>query len=604
PAPGRVLRLPLPAGPGIRVDTGFAEGDVIPADFDSMIAKIIAIGPTRESALARLRRALAETTVIIEGGVTNKSFLLDLLDQDPVVSATCDTGWIDRTRADGGLVADRHAGVALAAAAIEAYQEAERTERQRLLATAHGGRPQAQHEVGQAIDLKLRGASHRLRVAQIGRRRFRVNVPARPSGTPEDVTGAAEPQTVDVDVERYDRSSGRLTVNGRNFRVVSGTHGPTHLVEVDGVTHRISRDEGGVVRSPAPALVVATPVDAGAQVDAGAPVLVLESMKMETVLRAPFAATVKETLVSVGSQVETGAALLRLEPLGDGTEDADDAVTATELEFPPSPEPAQAERAAAGLADLRSTLLGFDVDPLDAGRLLTAYARDRAGLGPSGLLAAEIELLNVFADFSELSRNRASNGRDVQQEPSDPSTPETRVHSPREFFHRYLQSLDTERAGVPEWFTARLAKVLGHYDVADFERTDALEEAVFRIFLAQQRASSDVAVVTTLLRRWLVEPPPGEDLKYAAGEALEHLVEATQLRFPVVGDLARSVVFRWFAQPLLRRTRAEVYAGVRSHLRYLDANPGAADRAERVAAMVASPEPLVRLLGQRIARPG
>src|SRR5690606_727871 len=68
--------------------------------------------------------------------------------------------------------------------------------------------------------------------------------------------------------------------------------------------------------------------------------------------------------------------------------------------------------------------------------------------------------------------------------------------------------------------------------------------------------------------------------------------------------LARSVVFRWFAQPLLRRKRAEIYAGVRAHLRYLDANPDAQDRAERIAAMVACPEPLVRLLGQRIARPG
>ena len=71
-------------------------------------------------------------------------------------------------------------------------------------------------------------------------------------------------------------------VNGHRFRLVSATHGPIHLVEVDGVTHRISRDEGGVVRSPAPALVVATPLAVGDEVEAGAPILVLESMKMET----------------------------------------------------------------------------------------------------------------------------------------------------------------------------------------------------------------------------------------------------------------------------------------------------------------------------------
>jgi acetyl-CoA carboxylase carboxyltransferase component len=64
------------------------------------------------------------------------------------------------------------------------------------------------------------------------------------------------------------------------------------------------------------------------------------------------------------------------------------------------------------------------------------------------------------------------------------------------------------------------------------------------------------------------------------------------------------VVFRWFAQPLLRRARAEVYAQVRRNLRHLDQNPDSPDRAERIAAMVAVSEPLVRLLGQRIGRPG
>ena len=71
-----------------------------------------------------------------------------------------------------------------------------------------------------------------------------------------------------------------------------------------------------------------------------------------------------------------------------------------------------------------------------------------------------------------------------------------------------------------------------------------------------------------------------------------------------MSDLARGVVFRWFAQPLLRRARAEVYAEVRQNLRHLDQNPDSPDRAERIAAMVAVSEPLVRLLGQRIGRPG
>src|ERR1051326_5284868 len=90
PAPGRIARLILPAGPGIRVDTGVSEGDTIPADFDSMIAKIIAYGSDRDSALGRLRRALSETSVVIEGGATNKSFVLELLDEPDVVSGAAD----------------------------------------------------------------------------------------------------------------------------------------------------------------------------------------------------------------------------------------------------------------------------------------------------------------------------------------------------------------------------------------------------------------------------------------------------------------------------------------------------------------------------------
>ncbi|TNC20463.1 ATP-binding protein [Amycolatopsis alkalitolerans] len=584
PAPGRIELLDLPAGPGIRVDTGVSEGDTIPADFDSMIAKIIAYGRTRDEALARLRRAMTQTTVIIEGGTTNKSFVLDLLEQPEVISGAADTGWIDRVRAEGRLVSTRHSGVALAAAAIEAYEDAEEVERQRLLSTAHGGRPQVQHEVGRAIELKLRGAGYRVTVARTGRSRFRVAV-----ATGEQVFG------VDVELERFDEHTGQIVVNGRRHRLVSGTHGPIHLVEVDGVTHRVSRDEGGVVRSPAPALVVAIPLAVGDEVEAGAPVLVLESMKMETVLRAPFRARLRECVVSVGSQVGTGAPLLRLEPVGDAAAEAAGTEAGVDLELPPEPAGVSAaDRAARGQEDLRGMVLGFDVDPSDEGRLLNNYlaARDELARPP---LAAEVALLQVFADLSELSRNRPA---------GEETKAQTRVHSPREFFHAYLQSLDVERAGLSETFQNRLAKVLAYYGVEGLDRTPELEEAVFRIFLAQGRAAADARIVTTLLQRWLSEPPPANGLREDAGHALEHLILATQLRFPVVSDLARSVVFRWFAQPMLRRNRAEVYTRVRGHLRYLDRHPGAPDRAERIAAMVASPEPLVRLAGQRIGQAG
>ncbi|MCG5220864.1 ATP-binding protein [Streptosporangium soli] len=587
PSPGRIARLDLPAGPGIRVDTGVSEGDTIPADFDSMIAKIIAYGRDRDEALGKLRRAMAQTTVIIEGGATNKSFVLDLLDQPEVIDASADTGWIDRVRGEGRLVSHRHSAVALAAAAIEAYEEEERVERQRLLSTAFGGRPQVQHESGRPLDLKLRGVGYRARVARVGAHRFRVGVEAG-----DDV------RTADVELDRFDRHTGQIIVNGTRYRLLTGTHGPTHLIEVDGVTHRVSRDEGGVIRSPAPALVVATPLEAGAEVEAGAPMLVLESMKMETVLRAPFKARVKECVVSVGSQVETGAPLLRLEPLADDDAETEDtqAAQSVELDLPAAPGriPVR-ERSTRGQEDLRSLLLGFDVDPHDERRVLDDYLAARRAAYEDGhrTLAEELELVDVFADLAELSRNRQA-GED--------GGGDGHVHSAREYFHTYLQSLDVERAGLPEAFQAKLAKALGHYGVTELESSPELEAAVFRIFLAQQRASADATVVTKLLRAWLREPAPDETLREPAGLVLERLVAATQVRFPVVSDLARGVVFAWFGQPLLRRNRARVYADVRKHLRHLDTHPDAPDRAERIAEMVRSTEPLVRLLGQRLIR--
>jgi acetyl/propionyl-CoA carboxylase alpha subunit/acetyl-CoA carboxylase carboxyltransferase component len=568
PSPGRISRLALPAGPGIRVDTGVSEGDSIPAAFDSMIAKIIAYGRDRDEALGRLRRAMAETTVIIEGGSTNKSFVLDLLDQPEVIDGSADTGWIDRVRAEGRLISHRHSAIALAAAGIEAYLDEEEISRQRLLTTAHGGRPQVQHETGRPLDLKLRGVGYRVQVSRLGLKRFRVGI----------FSGASFGHA-DVISERFDEHSGQMYVNGHRFRLTTATHGPIHTIEVDGVTHRVSRDEGGVVRSPAPALVVATPLAVGDEVEAGAPILVLESMKMENVLRAPFRARVRECPVAVGSQVETGAPLMRLEPLAsDDSEEVAAPTAAVEIDLPVG------SPADHGLDDLRARLLGYDVEPV----LPVDHGRRP--------VAEEIDLLTISADLLELSRNKP--GDDWKIEPGNA------VHSPRENFHTYLQSLDVERAGVTAAFQDRLTRVLAHYGVTSLDRTPELEDAVFRIFLALQKSASNIGIVSALLRQWIAGSPPHESLAERAGIALEHLIEATQIRFPSVSDLARGIVFRWYAQPLLRRTRAEVYAAVRADLRHLDHHPDSPDRSERIQRMVACSEPLVRLVGQRIGRAG
>jgi acetyl-CoA/propionyl-CoA carboxylase biotin carboxyl carrier protein len=80
PAPGRISKMSLPSGPGVRVDTGFRTGDAITGNFDSLLAKLIVTGATREQAITRARRAIAEFT--IEGMATALPFHQAIL-QDP-----------------------------------------------------------------------------------------------------------------------------------------------------------------------------------------------------------------------------------------------------------------------------------------------------------------------------------------------------------------------------------------------------------------------------------------------------------------------------------------------------------------------------------------
>ena len=82
------------------------------------------------------------------------------------------------------------------------------------------------------------------------------------------------------------------------------------------------------------------------------------------------------------------------------------------------------------------------------------------------------------------------------------------MHSSREHFHAYREALDAERVGLPDQFRERLARVLADYGVTDWDRTPQLEEAVFRILLAQQRSAPDALLATELLQRWIAEAPP------------------------------------------------------------------------------------------------
>ena len=179
PRAGRIARLDLPAGPGIRVDTGVGEGDSIPADFDSMIAKIIAYGRDRDEALGRCAGRWRD-----HRGHRGRRDEQELRPR-PARPARGDRRQ-RRHRLDrpgprrGRLVATEHSGVALVAAGIEAYEEAEAIERTGCWRPRTAGRPQVQHDVRPAVDLKLRGTAYKVTVFRTGPARFRVAVADRP----------------------------------------------------------------------------------------------------------------------------------------------------------------------------------------------------------------------------------------------------------------------------------------------------------------------------------------------------------------------------------------------------------------------------------------
>jgi len=564
PAAGRIELLTLPTGPGVRVDTGVAEGDRIAPEYDSMVAKVLAHGPDRDTALRRLRRALSQTSVLVEGGTTNRAFLVDLLRDEEVLAGTIDTGWLDRRTADGWRFTTR-GDVALVAAAIDAYDEASAYDRTRFYTAAARGRPQVSPELPRVVDLRYGGVAYRLEVACTGPGRYLVAT-----------NGTRVQATVEV-LRRYER---RLTVEEQRFRIVAIRQGAEQLVEVDGVPHRVSKDDAGLVRAQAPSVVVSLTVSAGQAVTAGDTLAVLESMKMETPLTAPFSGTVAEVLTANNVQLDAGQPVLRLEPAEAGDEPTGDRVELTGLERQPT--------AVAGghldvIDELRRAVLGYDL-PDDTVRTLL----DRLQQHPSAdreAIRAELDVLRIHADITALSRNRRLGDDEDRGE----------QRSAREYLHDFLRTFDAD--ALPDSFVAKLRRALAHYAIGELDRTPQLEEVLFRLHLAQRRAHANVPVIVALLDRRLqagsvADRPLGEELR----ETLEGLIVATQARQPVIGDLARRARYRCFDQPRLAARREAVHARARVHLRALAEEPDRADRSKRLRELIDAPEELLGLL--------
>src|SRR5262249_9240484 len=177
PTPGRVARFDPALGPGIRVDTGIAAGSIVPAAFDSLIAKVIALGTTRAEARSRLLCALRALDLVIEGGASNAGWLIDLLETPEFRIGGVDTGWIDRRGALAAEPSGADASRALVGAAILAYQRRRREARLNFFADTSNASPaRVPPPFGQEVDLSFAGVSYRLQVFALGSWRYRVHL--------------------------------------------------------------------------------------------------------------------------------------------------------------------------------------------------------------------------------------------------------------------------------------------------------------------------------------------------------------------------------------------------------------------------------------------
>ena len=299
PAPGTLghLRLPETTGP-VRVDSGVRQGDTISTHYDPMIAKLIAHGPDRLTALARLRSALAECRVA--GTVTNLAFLAALADDPDLAGGDVDTGLIARKQQALSAHPDLpDAAIALAALTAlglpgqpdpnpwsarngwRAWGSASHS------VTLHG-------ETALPVSVTLTPSAYQIEARN---RRFAVILPA---------AGRLSLDGVTTDIQAV-RIGSAITVFTGSASFTFTLHDPLDGGEED-------EDAADHVLSPMPGAVRAVLATQGQSVQSGEALVVLEAMKMEYTLRAPRAGQVADVLVNVGDQVDQGALLLNLAP--------------------------------------------------------------------------------------------------------------------------------------------------------------------------------------------------------------------------------------------------------------------------------------------------
>ena len=285
----------------VRVDDGVREGDAISPFYDSMVAKLIVHGDTRDQALARLDAALAEVQIV--GLSTNVQFLRHVVRSPSFAQANLDTALIERERAV--LFDQDPIGLPMAVAALAACLTQPSSDQDTDPFAARDGW-QVWGENRRYLDVSYLGQDHQA-ILIYGRDGLRLQV--------GEVHGPLQVRALDdgLDVSfAGQRHTLRADMVGETAHVFAG-HGATQITLRDALMHAGEHQEvGGRLTAPMPGKVVSFAVKAGDAVKQGQVLAVMEAMKMEHTLVAPDDGTVDELLYAPGDQVAEGAALLKL----------------------------------------------------------------------------------------------------------------------------------------------------------------------------------------------------------------------------------------------------------------------------------------------------
>ncbi|MCX5110244.1 acety-l/propionyl-CoA carboxylase subunit alpha [Streptomyces sp. NBC_00378] len=301
PQTGALHTFHVPDEPGLRLDTGYTDGDTIGVHYDPMLAKVVAHAPTRTEAVRLLARALERAR--IHGPVTNRELLVRSLRHPDFLAARLDTGFYDRhldALAPAPAPADPGPRLAALAAAL-----ADAAARQ------HAAGP-GPARFGAWRNISSQPRTKRYRAEPDGTEHEAAYRTTRTGPAPE--TGervvATAPDRVTLETgdgltRHYD-----IAVHGDKAYVDTAT-GSYTLTALPRFTDPTDRTEPGSLLAPMPGTVVrvADGLAEGAAVTAGQPLIWLEAMKMEHRILAPASGTLTALHAAPGLQVEVGTLL-------------------------------------------------------------------------------------------------------------------------------------------------------------------------------------------------------------------------------------------------------------------------------------------------------